>query len=343
MSVDIVRVNRTIRNELFYKRNEHMDNFDLNDLRLFGLIANAGGLSQAARGFGIPKATLSRALVRIERAAGAPLFDRVNRGLRLTPLGARLQPTAEAAVALMLDADETLRVSKGKPQGALRIAASALSGQTLLAPVIARFAKSYPEVRTSVHVTSQGPDPVSEQFDIVIRAGRAPEPYLVSRRIIGSPLALYTLRSTVRDKNLDRPEVVEKLGRIVIDLPDLPRDWALRNSRGEELRLTSEPLLFLSDPSVALPLLNAGAGVAFLPRLYADPLVQSGTLARVLPDYEGAEVELYAALPPRRSSVPAVRAFLDILVRHTASLERSAELAGLSEDRVSESDPPGAD
>ncbi|WP_026986626.1 LysR family transcriptional regulator [Fodinicurvata fenggangensis] len=308
-----------------------MNDFDLNDLRLFGLIASTEGLSSASRRFGIPKASLSRALHRLEQAAGAPLFDRVNRGLRLTPLGTSLLPTAEAAVSLMLDADEALRVSKEEPQGPLRIAVSALSGQTLLAPVIARLARNHPKVRTELKITSGGPDPVAEQLDVVIRIGRPSEPYLVSRRIISSPLALYTLRAQTRDGALERPEDVEALGRIVTDVDDVARDWVLRNRKGHEIRMTSEPLILLSDPSVALSLLSAGTGVAFLPRLYADPLVRDGTLVRALSDYTGPEVELYASLPPRRSSVPAVRAFLDLLVQHTARLERARHSEDLPE------------
>ena len=35
---------------------------------------------------------------------------------------------------------------------------------------------------------------------------------------------------------------------------------------------------------------------------------------RALPRHEGPVVEVYASFPPRRASVPAVRAFIDLLV-----------------------------
>ena len=202
-----------------------MDEFDLNDLRAFGLIANAGGLSPAARKFGQAKATLSRSRSRMDAVAGAPLFDRVNRGLRLTPLGASLLPTAEAAVALMLEADEALRVTQEKPQGPLKIAASALTGQKLLAPVIARLAETYPEVKTTLKVTSQGPDPITENLDIVMRIGRPTEPYLVASRIVSSPLALYAFRTRASEIDLGDAVAVENLGRITIDVAGVPQDW----------------------------------------------------------------------------------------------------------------------
>ncbi|NHK27203.1 LysR family transcriptional regulator [Parvularcula flava] len=127
-----------------------MSDFNLTDLHGFGLIASAGGLSPAARRFGVPKATLSRALHRLETAAGAPLFDRVGRGLRLTPLGESLLPAAEKALTLLSTAEEAVRIGQSEPSGRLRIAASALSGQKLLAPVLARLAERYPAVSVTI-------------------------------------------------------------------------------------------------------------------------------------------------------------------------------------------------
>ncbi|MEO0488089.1 MAG: LysR family transcriptional regulator [Cyanobacteria bacterium P01_A01_bin.123] len=312
-----------------------MNEFDLNDLRAFGLIANAGGLSPAARKFGQAKATLSRSLSRLEAAAGAPLFDRVNRGLRLTPLGTSLLPTAEAAIGLMLEADEALRVTKEKPQGPLKIAASALTGQKLLAPVIARLAETYPDVKTTLRVTSRGPDPVAEELDVVLRIGRASEPYLVSRRIVKSPLALYAFRTRASEIDLCDAVAVEQLGRITIDVAGVPQNWILSNDQGQEIRMTSEPLVAVGDPMVALGILSAGPGVAFLPQIYAEPLARAGALVRALPDFRGENIEIYASLPPKRSSVPAVRAFLEMLINHVATIEETTNPFDLITGRVS--------
>ena len=69
----------------------------LDDLRSFYLVAEAGGVSAASRQFGVSKATLSRALTRLEAQAGAQLFDRVSTGVRLTPAGETLIDAAHQA------------------------------------------------------------------------------------------------------------------------------------------------------------------------------------------------------------------------------------------------------
>jgi DNA-binding transcriptional LysR family regulator len=297
------------------------DPISTDDLRAFFLIAEAGGISAAARRFGGSKTSMSRALAKLEATAGSPLFDRVSGGLRLTPIGETLLDAARAATRAGSDAAEALRAAQGEPSGPLRIAASALSGQQLLGPVLARMARLHPEVRASVAVTAHGPDPLAEDLDVVLRLGRPEEPYLIARRIVASPLRLYVGAKAAWTGELRDPAAVEGLGRIVVGVPGSPEVWGLSDAEGREVRMASAPLVTVGDPTVALGILRAGAGVAFLPSVYGEPRVKGGDFMRVLPEHEGPTVEVYASFPPRRASVPAVRAFIDLLVE--ASREMS--------------------
>jgi DNA-binding transcriptional LysR family regulator len=62
-----------------------MNGLDLSDLALFALVVSAGSLAAAEVATGVPKATLSRSMLRLEAAAGSALFDRLPRGLRPPP------------------------------------------------------------------------------------------------------------------------------------------------------------------------------------------------------------------------------------------------------------------
>lgn len=296
----------------------------IDDLHAFGLIAAAGGVSAAARRFGLSKATLSRALTRLEDAAGGPLFDRAGKGLRLTPLGNLLRPSAEAAIAITREAGEVLRAAHGEPRGPLRLAATALTGQQLLAPVIAGFSRRYPSVCTTLCVTGGGPDPITGDFDLVFRIGPPEEPHLVARRVIAAPLRLYASRAGTRDVDLSDLRAVEALGRIVVDVPGVPRDWTLHDEGGRQVELTGPPMAVVGDPTIALGILRSGTGLAFLPALTSELRAGSGDLVRALPALEGPVLEVYASLPPRRARVPAVRAFLDMLVEHAGEVQASA-------------------
>ncbi|CAM4205755.1 LysR family transcriptional regulator [Palleronia rufa] len=254
----------------------------LDDLHLFDLVRSAGSISAAARRTGTSKATFSRALSRLEAVAEAPLFDRVGTGLKLTQAGAALIEAAEAA-------------------------------SRALGPVLAELHRRYPEVRPHVTVTGMGPDPLAEDLDVVLRLGRPDAPSLIARRIVDAPLRLYVSALRASEIDLDDPQAVEAEGRVVIDVPGLARDWVLHDATGRTLRLHGTPMATVGDPTVALGILRAGHGAAFLPSLYGEPRVEAGDFARALPGFEGPRVEIFAAFPPRRASVPAVRVFIDLL------------------------------
>ena len=64
-----------------------MKNMDLNDVRTFVAVAQAGTLTAAAKELQLPTSTVSRALTRLERHLSVLLVRRSPRGLVLTDSG----------------------------------------------------------------------------------------------------------------------------------------------------------------------------------------------------------------------------------------------------------------
>ena len=298
------------------------DALAVDDLRWFGLIAEAGGISQAARRFDAPKATLSRAIARVEATAGAPVFDRTGRGVRLTPLGEHLMPAAGGAIAAARDAEEALRSMTDAPAGPLRIAAGALSTLQLLTPVLRRLAGEHPAVRIDLRVTSRALDPIEEEIDVCLRIGRPDRPSLVARRILAGHLKLYGTPDALLGVDPSCPDEVAALERVIISVPSVPGEWVLTEARAgsadapQTITLDRPPIASVNDPTVALDLVREGLGIVLVPALWGEPRVRAGELRAVLPNWLGPKLEVFAVMPPRRAAVPAVRAFLDMLVAH---------------------------
>lgn len=289
----------------------------LDDLRMLFLLSEAGSISGAMRRFGIPKATLSRALARLEEQAGLPLFDRTSKGLKLTQAGELLRPVAQSATDIGSEAEDIIRRASGEPEGDLRIVASALSGRQILAPVIGAFTARHPKVRVSLDISGLGPDPLEEDLDIVLQLGRPDAPYLIARKIVSSRFRLYCAADMAKRLQHAGPSDIEKLGRIVISVPGYPEDWTVTDAAGQTVTLCSHQICAVADPSVAIEIISAGHGLAFLPVIFCEPHVADGTIGCVLADYTGPQIDLFATFPPKRASIPAVRAFLDLLVDMT--------------------------
>src|SRR5215813_5838649 len=106
---------------------------DLEDLRTFVEVADAGGVSLGARRLGISKSIVSRRLARLEEALGVQLLSRTTRGAALTEAGASFREHAVRVTAEIEAAQEAIS-PEGDLRGLLRVAAPLSFGPAHLAP-----------------------------------------------------------------------------------------------------------------------------------------------------------------------------------------------------------------
>src|ERR1700685_3762546 len=155
---------------------------DLDDLRTFVDVAEAGGVSGAARRLGVSKSIVSRRLVRLEAELGVQLLARTTRGAALTEAGVTFREHAARVCAELDTARETI-LPAGDLRGRLRIAAPLSFGPTHLAPVLAELAKRHPLLQVHTSFSDRFVDIVSEGFDAALRVGYLADSNLVARRV----------------------------------------------------------------------------------------------------------------------------------------------------------------
>jgi len=80
--------------------------------------------------------------------------------------------------------------------------------------------------------TGRGPDPPSENQDVVLRIGRPDEQPLTTRRILAVPLGLYISANRAENIYIHDPAALKAAGRIHIDVPGVPHDWVLHDAAG---------------------------------------------------------------------------------------------------------------
>ncbi|RZN22519.1 LysR family transcriptional regulator, partial [Bradyrhizobium sp. Leo121] len=95
---------------------------DIEELRTFVEIADAGGVTPAARRLGVSKSIVSRQLARLEAELGVQLLARTTRGTVLTEAGSTFRDHAARVCAEIDVAKETI-LPAGDLRGRLRIAA----------------------------------------------------------------------------------------------------------------------------------------------------------------------------------------------------------------------------
>ena len=280
-------------------------NLDLSALSDFQVVAAYGGFGEASRATGRAKATLSRRVAELEAAIGIRLFERGDRGLRLTEVGEELYARAAGPLSDLAQIIEMLPRPDGQPHGMLRISAPIVFAHTHLARIAAHFAGRHPSIQLEIVAEDRFAELVDERVDIAIRANPAADDRLIGRRLIR------TDRVAVASPELLRPEGDDS-APLLYRIPEPPpSSWSLRN--GDERRLCKlRPAMGFSSLLIMRDAAVRGAGVALLPRtligsdLDGRRLVSWGVL-------DGVATEIWVLHTSRRFVSAKVRAFLDLL------------------------------
>jgi DNA-binding transcriptional LysR family regulator len=283
--------------------------FDLEDLSTFVEVADAGGVTAAARRLGLPKSIVSRRLVRLEQDLGAQLLARTTRGAALTEAGASFREHAARVVAEFEAAREAVS-PEGDVCGRLRIAAPLSFGPTHLAPVLADLARRHPKLHVHAAYSDRFVDLVGEGFDAAVRVGYLTDSNLVARRI--APLRGKIVASPEYIKAHGTPRTPEELLKHEC-LMQGTESWRFV-SNGKTITVRPQGR-FKADNGVALTVAAiAGIGIAALPDFLIEAHIASGALQPVLVDYPPPEIGIYVVRPPGEFAPRKVRTLIDILV-----------------------------
>lgn len=166
---------------------------DLQQLRYFLIIAEAGSFSEAAQRLGMTQPSLSQQMKKLEKGLGTPLFDRLPRGVVLTEAGQRLQERARDLVAGAEAAEREVRDCTGRVSGKLVVGAIPTIAPYLLPTVIQRYTRKYPDVELHLEENVTGALLHSlhdGELDVGIMSAPIPTRHLMIEPIFEEPLSL---------------------------------------------------------------------------------------------------------------------------------------------------------
>lgn len=120
--------------------------FDLRQLEYFCTVARSGSFTKAADELGIAQPTLSEQIAKLEKGLGAPLFERLNRRIELTPLGQAILGKAQALIEDAAALPEYFEHLQDGVRGPLRVGAIPTILPYFVTPLLKGFMERYPEV-----------------------------------------------------------------------------------------------------------------------------------------------------------------------------------------------------
>src|SRR6476620_5576021 len=122
--------------------------FDLELLRSFVSVVDAGGFTRAGERVHRTQSTVSQQIKRLEEDVGQPLLIRSGRDVTPTEAGERLLSYARRLLALAEEARDV--VSRPGNEGAIRLGVPEDLAAYRLAKLLAAFSRSHPALRLDV-------------------------------------------------------------------------------------------------------------------------------------------------------------------------------------------------
>jgi len=288
-------------------------NFDWNKARAFLVTAEEGSLSAAARALGMAQPTLGRQVDALERELGITLFQRVGRGLVLTPNGVELLDHVRA----MGDAANRVALTAfGQSQsieGTICISASETYAAMLLPPIIKKLRVAEPKIRIEIIATHATSDLRRREADIAIRNFRPTEPDLIAKKIRDVPARLYATPTYIDQiGNPEHPSEFEDADFINISTGDTFRN--AMNAQGFNLKQNNFPIV-TENYLVMWEFVKQGLGIGILDGNIGDaePLVQ-----RVLPQLKPMMFPIWLVSHRELHTSRRIRIVFDMLAAELA-------------------------
>jgi DNA-binding transcriptional LysR family regulator len=144
----------------------------LTQLRCFIAVAEAGSVAAAGRRLGTSPASISKALTRLEGAAGVRLLHRSTHAISLTESGQTLlEPAREAVRAARSFEEAVAQAADGGEAGVVRVTAPVGFARHVLAPLMGEWARLHPLIRLDVRATNEIVDLAEAGVDLALRSG----------------------------------------------------------------------------------------------------------------------------------------------------------------------------
>jgi DNA-binding transcriptional LysR family regulator len=290
---------------------------DLEALAIFARVAETQSFSGAAEALGLSKATVSKAVTRLEQRLGTTLLHRTSRRFSLTDTGRSLAQRASQMVQEAETAEAQAMDQSVTPRGLVRLAAPMSFGMTYVAPALPEFLARHPDVSIDLHLSDEVVDLVGGGFDCALRIAALPDSSLTARKL-----------RRIRRHIVAAPHYLDQRGRpghpddlvrhacLGYAYTPTPNTWRLTHiATGEEAFVRLAGPLRANNADALTASLCAGLGVAEQPDFIHWRDLAEGRLEVILPDWTLPEISLHLVAPGGGPRPARVSALMDHLAR----------------------------
>ena len=286
----------------------------LEDMRVFVRIVEAGGIGKAADHMGMAKSGVSRSLAALERRLGVQLLNRTTRRISLTDVGREYYEAAIKLIGDVSELDAMATNAKAALQGHLRLAVPLSFGLCHLSAAIDAFVRANPGLTIHIDFSDRLVDLLEQGVDLAIRITDLKDSSLKARRIC--PIRLGLCASPAYLENHGVPRSPQDLKNHKVLSYDIGGGTTLKliDDQGKEAPVRVASRIVANNGDFLRDMALAGHGIVLLPTFISWQALDSGELVSVLEPNVPSRLNAWAVYPQTRYLSQRARLFIDFLV-----------------------------
>lgn len=283
-------------------------------MEVFVKAVETGSFTAAAEVFQISPPMVGKHVRELESHLGVRLLQRITRRQSLTEIGQQYYDRCKSILGEIRAAEAGTEIMRATPRGKLRINAPVSFGSMRLAPVLAQYLATYPEVEIELTLNDRVVDLVEEGYDVAIRIGDLTDSSLVARNL--TPYRMVVCAA---------PAYLEGAGTLLspADLAahqclgfshwNIRCGWRLQSGDTGDSPLPKSR--FQSNNGQALRTMAlAGFGIIMQPEVLLAEDVAGGRLVEILKDFWPAPLPMHLVYPRDRQAVPKLTTFIEFIL-----------------------------
>ncbi|KAI3592090.1 Transcriptional regulator, LysR family [Cupriavidus sp. U2] len=268
----------------------------LTSMAVFVKAVDLGSFAAAADVLGLSAPMVGKHVQALETRLGVRLLIRTTRRQSLTDFGQAYYDRCKVVLAEAEAADALAADQFGEPRGRLRVTMPVHFGRRCVAPVLLRFAQTYPALELDLSFNDRFVDLGEGDFDIAIRTGDLDDKAgVIARRVARQPMIVCA--SPAYLKAHGQPATVDALQRhqaIVYRRSGRVSPWLFPRDGLPPEEMIPLNRIRMDDLDAIAEAATLGMGLAWLPYWLVSDRIRSGALVALLPDRRAFLYDAYA-------------------------------------------------
>lgn len=289
----------------------------LEQMRVFIRIVEAGGITAAAQQLNMAKSMVSRRLSQLEEQLGTTLINRTTRRVTLTDAGKLYYQRSIGIIDELDELNQSASDAEKQIAGPLHLAAPLSFGTLHLSAALNEFLERYPGIKLQLSLSDSQHQLVEQGIDLALRIANLDDSSLRARRLTDIRFVVCAAPNYLAKHGRPSTPDALKSHQILHYRLGAHLSWMFRRN-GETFAFRYDPHLSADNGEILRNLAISGQGIVMLPTFIAWQAIITGQLEVLLTEYELEKRSAWLVYPNTRYQSRRLRVFIDFLVEKFA-------------------------